>query len=209
MRWLWIIYIVLSLYSGLKILQISSFLMILNIDPNTPPSPQLSDSFNHLLTDFGLSQVVSEPTRTSGRSSSTIDLAVVSNMNSFLSCEVLAPLANSDHKTVVLTLSSPSSHKHFPQPRKTVWIYKKADIQLAKRLLRDLPMASTSGSIGRNGLNPSWQPSGNPFRPSWYQSNQAPLGLIGKFARTSRSVNCFTSAIRKATPKTGSVNSKP
>ena len=64
-----------------------------------------------------------------------------------LSCEVLAPLANSDHKTVVLTLSSPSSHKHFPQPRKTVWIYKKADIQLAKRLLRDLPMASTSGSI--------------------------------------------------------------
>ena len=141
-----------NLHSVISLLRPQNFanLVLLgdfNIDPNTLPSPQLSDSFNHLLTDFCLSQVVSEPTRTSGRSSSTIDLAVVSNMNSFLSCEVLAPLANSDHKTVVLTLSSPSNHKHFPQPRKTVWIYKRADIQLAKCLLRDLPMASTSGSI--------------------------------------------------------------
>jgi len=68
-------------------------------------------------------------------------------VNSFLSCEVLAPLANSDHKTVVLTLSSLTSYKRLPQPRKTVWIYLRADIQLAKCLLRDLPMASTSDNI--------------------------------------------------------------
>ena len=84
-------------------------------------------------------------------------------------CEllVLAPLANSDHKTIVLTLIRPCSYKRLPQPRKTVWIYQRADIQLAKHLLRDLPMASTSDNIGRNDLNPSWQPSGNPFHPSW------------------------------------------
>jgi len=147
---------------------------------------------------------VSQQIRTSGRSSSTIDLALISNVNSFLSCEVLAPLANSDHKTVVLTLSHLTSYKCLPQPRKTVWTYQRADIQL-----RDLPMASTSDNIGRNDLNPSWQPSGNPFHPSWYPSSQAPPGLIGKFTRTLRSVNCFTGAIRKATPKTDSVNSKP
>jgi len=37
-----------------------------------------------------------------------------------------------------------------------------------------------------------------------------PVGpVLGKSARTSQSMNCFTSAIRKATPKTGSVNSEP
>ena len=65
------------------------------------PFKQLQLLFNNLLTDYCRSQVVSEPTRTSGKSSSTTDLALVSNMDSFLSCEVLAPLANSDHKTVV------------------------------------------------------------------------------------------------------------
>ena len=203
MLWLWIIYTVLSLYLGLNF----AHLVILGdftFDPNISHLPQLRDSYNQLLTNFCLSQVVSEPTRTSGRSSSTIDLALISNVNSFLSCEVLAPLANSDHKTIVLTLSHPTSYKCLHQPRKTVWIYQRADIQL-----RDLPMASTSDNIGRNDLNPSWRPSGNPFHPSWYQSSQAPPGLIGKFTRTLRSVNCFTGAIRKATPKTGSVNSKP
>ena len=115
-------------------------------NPNISHLPKLRGSYNQLLTEFCFSQVVSEPTRTSGRSSAT-DLALVSNMNSFLSCEVLAPLANSDHKIVVLTLSPPTSYKRLPQPRKTVWIYLRADIQLAKRLLGDLPMASTSDNI--------------------------------------------------------------
>lgn len=101
-----------NLHSVISLLRPQNFanLVLLgdfNIDPDIPHSSQLSDSFNHLLTDFCLSQVVSEPTRTSRRSSSTIDLALISNMNSFLSCEVRAPLANSDHNTVVLTLPHP------------------------------------------------------------------------------------------------------
>jgi len=61
------------------------------------------------------------------------------------------------------------------------------------------PARSEIIGFGGNGLNPSGQPSGNPFRPSWYryQSSQAPPGLIGKFARTLQNMNCFTGASYK------------
>ena len=77
-----------NLHSVISLLRPQNFanLVLLgdfNIDPDIPHSSQLSDSFNHLLTDFCLSQVVSEPTRTSRRSSSTIKHEVNPGVSSF------------------------------------------------------------------------------------------------------------------------------
>ena len=85
--------------------------------------------------DFCLSQVVSEPTRFSVSASTTIDLAFISNSMSLKSCEVLAPISNSDHKSILVELFLPFKHKVPKHQFKTVWLYKKANITLAQSLL--------------------------------------------------------------------------
>ena len=56
-------------------------------------------------------------------------------------------LANSDHYTVQVTISI-SSKKSSPNPaRKQVWLYSQADLSLAKQLLKDLPVASSTDNI--------------------------------------------------------------
>ena len=97
--------------------------------------------------DFCLSQVVSEPTRFSVSASTTIDLAFISNSMSLKSCEVLAPISNSDHKSILVELFLPFKHKVSKHQFKTVWLYKKANITLAQSLLEDLPVASSGENV--------------------------------------------------------------
>ena len=97
--------------------------------------------------DFCLSQVVSEPTRISVSASTTIDLAFISNSMSLKSCEVLAPISNSDHKSILVELFLPFKLKVPKHQFKTVWLYKKANITLAQLLLEDLPVASFGENV--------------------------------------------------------------
>ena len=94
-------------------------------------------SLSSILNDFHLSQVVSDPTRVTHSSATLIDLVLMSNSNMLNSCVVQAPISNSDHK-----------EKQSKQTRK-IWIYNKADIQLGKSLLRNLPVASESDDLNR------------------------------------------------------------
>ena len=61
--------------------------------------------------DYCLLQAVSEPTCISVSSSTNIDVALISNSMSLKSCEVLAPISNSDHKSILVELFLPFKHK--------------------------------------------------------------------------------------------------
>ena len=64
----------------------------ININQSAPASG-LQQSLNQLLTDFCLTQAVSEPTRVTDSTASTIDLILMSNPQSLESCLLHAPLS--------------------------------------------------------------------------------------------------------------------
>ena len=114
-----------------------------NIDPTDPNSPN-HEHVNNILSDFCLTQVVDTPTWTT-RPSSVIDLVLTSNYSSLLSCRVSPPFGYADHNSIPTELSLPFWRaKKAAPPRKTVWIYKAANIHLGKELC---PMASEEDSI--------------------------------------------------------------
>ena len=68
-----------------------------------------------------------------------------------------SPIGSSDHASVHLTLTLPSKKKRLRPPTKSVWIYKSANLHLAKELLSNLPVASPSDDIDEFWR--SWQGS--------------------------------------------------
>ena len=91
--------------------------------------------------------MVDEPTRPTNSSSTTIDLIFLSNSTSLISCDVLAPLATSDHFSVQVTLKLKAPPRDSKPPTIKIWLYGKADFTLAKQLLTQLPIASTDDNI--------------------------------------------------------------
>ena len=80
--------------------------------------------------------MVSEHTHSSpnGRQS-TIDLVFLSNPHQLIHCRTLPPLASSDHACIDVLLSSRiDTEDHSKIPRK-VWLYDRADFELANELL--------------------------------------------------------------------------
>ena len=117
-----------------------------NIDQSAPASG-LQQPLNQILSDFCLSQVVSEPTRVTDSTASTTDLVLMSNPQSLDSCLVTAPIANCDHNPVSVLINFPFWPRLPKPPTKHVWIYKLADIELGHELLKDLPLASDDDDI--------------------------------------------------------------
>ena len=118
----------------------------ININQSAPASG-LQQSLNQLLTDFCLTQAVSEPTRVTDSTASTIDLILMSNPQSLESCLLHAPLSNCDHSPVSASVHLPSRHRDPKPHKKHVWIYKLADRELGQKLLKDLPMATDHDDI--------------------------------------------------------------
>ena len=140
-----------KLHSAIALLRPQNFSNLVicgdfNIDQSAPASG-LHQPLNQILSDFCLSQVVSEPTRVTDSTASTIDLVLMSNPQSLDSCLVTAPVANCDHNPVSVLINFPSRPRLPKPPTKQVWIYKLADIELGHELLKDLPLASVSDDI--------------------------------------------------------------
>lgn len=91
--------------------------------------------------------MVSEPTRVTASTASTIDLLLMSNPQSLDLCHVHAPLANCDHNPVSALIRLPSRRCSSKPPMKQVWLYKMADRKLGQNLLMDLPLATESDDI--------------------------------------------------------------
>ena len=106
-------------------------------------------SLSSILKDFHLSQVVTDPTRVTNSSATLIDLVLMSNPNILNSCVVQAPVSNSDHNTICVKLNLPLHKEKQSKQTKKIWIYNKADIQLGKSLLKNLPVASDSDDLNR------------------------------------------------------------
>ena len=122
-----------------------------NIDVSSAPSLTSSPSPNNLLSqlssDFCLSQVVSEPTRITNSTASTIDLVFLSSSELLSSIKVLPPVGSSDQNSISVSLKLPSRHHATNRPSKTIWNYKKANVSLAKELLKGLPLAIESEDV--------------------------------------------------------------
>ena len=91
--------------------------------------------------------MVSEPTRITNSTASTIDLVFLSSPELLYSTTVLPPVGSSDHNSISVSLKLPSRHHTTNHASKSVWNYKKANISLAKELLKGLPLATESEDI--------------------------------------------------------------
>ena len=94
--------------------------------------------------------MVSEPTRVSPNSTSTTDL---SRPQLIESCRVAPPLGKSDHNSVILNILLPKGSKKKTVPKKTIWLYNRADTNRCKTMLRSLPLAQEDDSIDHHWEN--------------------------------------------------------
>ena len=76
-----------------------------------------------------------------------IDLVLLFNTNSLVSCDILAPLRPSDHYTVQVSLRLRQHLKNSKPPTKKLWLYSRADLDLANQLLKNLPLANPDDDI--------------------------------------------------------------
>jgi len=96
-----------NLYSTLCNLEIclfSHFILIgdFNVDFTVSSNHYLSSKLHSIASSFVLSQVVTQPTHFSHDGTpSLIDLVFVPSPSSVTSCEIVAPLSNSDHQVFV------------------------------------------------------------------------------------------------------------
>ena len=60
-------------------------------------------------------------------SSSTIDLAFVSDSSTVLLCDTVPPLSTSDHNGILLDLKLSGARKHCSGTTRLIWDYKHAD----------------------------------------------------------------------------------
>ena len=83
----------------------SNFVLLgdFNIDFNNAHHP-FYNQLTSFMSSLFFTQVVSSPTQVTPQSSTLIDLALVSELSLVYSCDILPPLANSDHYGVILQL---------------------------------------------------------------------------------------------------------
>ena len=119
----------------------------INVSSTSALTCASTNLFNQLCTDFCLSQVISQPTRVTSTSSTTIDLVLLSSPESLISSNVLSPIGSSDHNSISIKLKLPAGFRASERPTRTIWLYGKANICLSKQLLSNLPLINESDDI--------------------------------------------------------------
>ena len=121
------------------------------------PSPLLNQL--HVISDlYSLDQIVAQPTHFSPSGTpSLIDLVFVPSSFSSYSCNVLLPISNSDHYSILLSLPFPATSSpapSSPSSSRRVWLYYQADTLTMNKLLSSLPWTSI---LSTTDVNHSWQ----------------------------------------------------
>ena len=113
----------------------------------------------HVISDlFSLDQIVAQPTHFSPTGTPfLIDLVFVPSSFSSYSCNVLPPISNSDHHSILLSLpltatSSPAPSS--PSTSRRVWLYHRADTLTMNKLLWSTHWTSI---LSTTDVNHSWQ----------------------------------------------------
>ena len=110
-------------------LYFSNFYLIgdFNIDYFCTSHP-LFCNLTSVVSSFNLTQIVSEPTRTTNSSATLIDLIFASSPTQVESCSTIPPLANSDHNGLHMTISIKSSKRVYKGVTRKIWKYSLADL---------------------------------------------------------------------------------
>jgi len=142
-------------FQCIDISQFLNFYLVSDFNVNmSDPSHPLYHKVCNLMDSFSLSQVVTGHTHTSptGRDS-LIDLGFISNPSLLCTCNVIPPLANSDHYGVhtIFNLKSSASTFTSQRPRK-VWCYAHVDFSKACHLISDTDW----NSIISDNIDHSW-----------------------------------------------------
>ena len=96
----------------------------------------LYHKLENIMSTFSLTQIVKDPTHVSQTGAdSLLDLVLTSSENQFESCEVILPLANSDHRGILLKLKWKVTREHHRSKQRTVWRYNQANYEMACNLL--------------------------------------------------------------------------
>ena len=88
-----------------------------------------------VVSSFNLTQIVSEPTRVTGSSSTLIDLIFVTPTVIVKHCSTLPPLASADHYGLQLIMSTKAQVKRSKPVTRRIWRYALADFDRAAELL--------------------------------------------------------------------------
>ena len=114
-----------------------------------PYLPVLPSTFSTNSALIFVSQVISQPTRVTSTSSTTIDLVLLSSPESLISSNVLSPIGSSNHNSISIKLKLPAGFRASERPTRTIWLYGKANICLSKQLLSNLPLIKESDDIDK------------------------------------------------------------
>lgn len=152
--------------ASIDLSRFSNFVLIgdFNINYEDPHHP-LYHQLQSVVQSFSLSQVVPDPTHTTASGTATlIDLALLSNPELLLKCDVIPPLSNSsqwgtdsDHCGVNLQLRWRCGGQHaktFPRP---IWRYAQADFPKACQLIDDFEWDSIFDESSVNESVKNWE----------------------------------------------------
>ena len=104
-----------------------------------------------------LTQVVSDPTHYSSNSSSLIDLVFLSSPKSFLFCNTLPPLANSDHLGLSFAVTIDKPRPNPTRSMRKIWRYAYADFDLANEMLSAIDWSTLLSSEDVNTCWSNWR----------------------------------------------------
>ena len=119
--------------------QLKSCILLGDFNVNLLSTNQLSSDLVAMLSSH-FTQVISEPTRVSKKSTTLIDHVYLTDPSLLSSCSTCPPLGNSDHRSILLSLTW---SKCPPQKiRRLIWNYSRADWNTICDELDDLPSSS-------------------------------------------------------------------
>ena len=104
------------------------------------------------MSSLSFTQIVSSTTRVTRQSSTLIDLTLVSELSLVYSCDIIPPLANSDHYGVTLQLRTRKVRYNRNATRRKVWKYDLVDFTGACNKLDDLQLEDP---LAPNDINQS------------------------------------------------------
>ena len=130
----------------------STYLGDLNVNFVNPSHPLYSKLCN-IMSTYCLTQIVTECTHVHHNdSTSIIDLVILSNPASLLSCVTVPPLSNSDHNGLLTTMKWKGTGSGVHSSRRPIWRYAYADWEKACELIDN----TNWDSLRSDDINLSW-----------------------------------------------------
>ena len=143
-----------TLYSYVDVSLFSNFVLLGDFNVNVfDPQHPLFHNIQTLASSLCLTQIVSEPTRVTQSSCSTIDLVFMSSPSHLISCVTIPALSNSDHFGLSVLFSAGTTPRRPKATLRRIWRYSLANFELACDMLD----GTNWDDIFTDEVNSSWE----------------------------------------------------